>query len=147
MKLDLKRIKELPDILKEFNWDLILHYDEKLLDVCNTSKQEKDVLKMADDFASRCKIDKKENGKSVISVDYLLPTKDQAFLAKGINQFVTSALIDIIQIDVYTPKHNIEFSYFCHLEKKLPDWHITFGLKPEALTLTVDYEISSVKIG
>lgn len=146
MKLDLKRIKELPEILKEYNWDLILHYDEKLLDICNTSQEEKSVLKQADDYATRCKIDKKD-GSGIISVDYLLPTKDKTFLAKSINQFVTSALVDMIQINVFTNKHNIEFSYFCYLVKKLPDWHITFGLKPEALILTVDYEFSSIKVG
>ena len=146
MKLDLKRIKQLPSILKEFNWELILHYDEALLDFCNTSDEEKDVLKLADQFATRCRIDKKEN-KQIISIDYLLPTKDGAFLAKGINQFVTSAILDIIQIDVYTESHMIEFSYYCHLKKQLPDWHITFGTKPDALILTVDYEISSVNIG
>lgn len=146
MKLDLKRIKQLPSILKEFRWELILHYDENLLDVCNTSKEEKDVLKLADDFATRCRIDKKE-GKQIVSVDYLLPTKDGAFLAKGMNQFVTSAIIDMIQIDVYTDNDAIEFSYYCYLKKQLPDWHITFGTKPDALILTVDYEISSVSIG
>lgn len=146
MKIDLRRVKDLPEILKEYNWDLILHYDDKLLDVCNTIEKEKEFLKIADDFVTRAKIDSKED-KKVITLDYVLPTKDQAFLAKGINQFVTSALIDVIQIDVYTDKHEIEFSYFCNIKKKLPDWHITFGLKPESLTLTVEYEISSVKIG
>ena len=146
MKLDLRRVKDLPDILKEFNWDLILHYDEKLLDVCETSEEEKSVLKMADDFTTRCKIDKKED-KSIISIDYVLPTKDGAFLAKGVSQFVTSAIINTIQIDVYNCKRDIEMSYFCNIVKKLPDWHITFGLKPDALILTVEYEISSIKIG
>lgn len=146
MKLDLKRVKQLPTILKEFNWELILHYDESLLDYCNTSQEEKDVLKLADNFATRCRIEKKDE-KQIISVDYLLPTKDGALLAKGINQFVTSAIIDMIQIDVYTESRMIEFSYYCHLKKQLPDWHITFGTKPEALILTVDYEITEAHVG
>ena len=122
MKLTLNDVKKLPAVLQEFNWDLTLHYNEQLLDVCGTTQAEKDVIKRIENLTTRCRIERKEE-KQVVSIDFLLPTKDGEFLAKGINQFITSALVNMIQLDVYNSKNFIEYTYFCTVKQGLPDWH------------------------
>ena len=144
MRLDLKKLQGL-DLLKEFNWDLHLIYNNQLLDVCETTNQEKEEIKNIQNYATRCRIDKVQS-KHTITIDYILPVKNETLLSKGITQFVTSALIQTITIDVKNSKDELQFTLVCPLSLKCPDWHITFGTKPEVLILTCEYEASNVKI-
>lgn len=144
MKLDLKKNLSSLNFLTEFNWDFTLHFKENLIKDF-TTEEEISFLKEIGNFVSRCKLETKEN-KKYAYVDYLLPIKEKSFLAKGINQFVTSSLIDTIHLDVYNRNHNIEFSYICPVKDKNPEWYITFGTKEGLLTLNVIYELEDIKI-
>lgn len=139
----MKKELQVYELLKEANWDLHLFYKKHLLEVCETSQEELQAIQDITSFAKRCRLDK-ENSKYLLTIDYMVPFKRDSKLAKGINQFVTSALIETISIDIKNPYDQIEYTIICPLQDKLPDWHITFGTKPDCLCLTCVYESKSI---
>ena len=53
---------------------------------------------------------------------------------------------ELINFYLKNSKDELQFTLVCPLSLKCPDWHITFGTKPEVLILTCEYEASNVKI-
>lgn len=133
-------------LCEESRWDIEFKLREHLLKIDGLQDDLTKILDLLNLFANRCKIDKNEEN-SKITIDFSIPfTEDQPEIAKDINKFITSALIEEIYLTAKTPKNDPLFTYNILLSPKLPDWHITFGVRPDILILTVEFDIQNIRI-
>lgn len=140
-------LQKIPEVLRNNRWNVELNYNKELIEQCQLSDVEKEFINNIDCLVSTCLLDKKDMNHT-LTIDYMLPICDKEYLAKGINKFVTSALITDIKISVLDLKSNIEYSYLCVLSKKLPDWNIKFTSSPDThsdiLLLRVVYDVTKL---
>lgn len=133
-------------LCEESRWDIEFKLREHLLKIDGLQDDLTKILDLLNLFANRCKIDKNEEN-SKITIDFSIPfTEDQPEIAKDINKFITSALIEEIYLTAKTPKNDPLFTYNILLSPELPDWHITFGIRPDILILTVEFDIENIRI-
>ena len=133
-------------LCEESRWDIEFKLREHLLKIDGLQDDLTKILDLLNLFANRCKIDKNEEN-SKITIDFSIPfTEDQPEIAKDINKFITSALIEEIYLTAKTPKNDPLFTYNILLSPVLPDWHITFGVRPDILILTVEFDIENIRI-
>jgi len=143
--LKVKNFKKANKLIQEFNWDLHLIYNNELLDLCNITDQEKEYFNLMVKLATRCRLDNNAD-KKVLTLEYVIPETDIQNMCKAMTEFVTSALIQQIDIDIFNMEHNKLFTVFCKLKNHVPDWHITFGTKEDVLKLICEYEIDNLKM-
>lgn len=130
-------------VLMSYDWDLQLLGDFRLLDICDTSDEEKAILAQANKYATKCNI----CGKNIV-IDYTLPKPEDklVFIAKGIMQYVISKLIQTIKVDAKDSDGNIAFTLVGMLDNQEPEWNICFGDKNVPLTIQVSYKTTIIKI-
>ena len=98
-------------LCEESRWDIEFKLREHLLKIDGLQDDLTKILDLLNLFANRCKIDKNEEN-SKITIDFSIPfTEDQPEIAKDINKFITSALIEEIYLTAKTPKNDPLFTY------------------------------------
>lgn len=125
------------EVLSEDKWNLTVVCNDALLDVLDTTAEQKEYIKNIGLLATRCKLENKK-----ITIDFLLPATN----AKAINQLVTSAIIQTIKLEIFDNNQNLEFTVVAPLKNVVPDWHMTLGTRTDKLTITCEYETEYVRI-
>lgn len=124
-------------VLLEDKWNLDVICNDNILNVLETTEEQKEYIKSIGLLATRCKLENKK-----ITIDFVLPATN----AKAINQLVTSAIIETIKLEIFDNNQNLEFTVVAPLKNAVPNWHMTLGTRPDALIITCEYETEYIRI-